>query len=123
MKTLDGETIVWQGHPSWKAMILFYVKWILISLIPLAISVGIHAGGGHTGAWWFSLVTVIDAPGIAAPLASLTIPVTTPLPLWAAAAAGTLMMTASAASLIHCAETMHSSPVRGHMDAQDINSD
>ena len=41
MKTLDGETIVWQGHPSWKAMIVFYVKWILISLIPIAIWVGI----------------------------------------------------------------------------------
>ena len=40
-------------------MIVFYVKWILISLIPIAIWVGIHAGGAHTGAWWFSLVSVI----------------------------------------------------------------
>ena len=33
----EGETTVWQGHPSWKAMLLFYVKWTLISLIPIAI--------------------------------------------------------------------------------------
>jgi uncharacterized membrane protein YdbT with pleckstrin-like domain len=59
MKILEGETIVWEGHPSWKAMIVFYIKWILISLIPIAIWVGIHAGGAHTGAWWFSVVSVI----------------------------------------------------------------
>jgi uncharacterized membrane protein YdbT with pleckstrin-like domain len=59
MKILEGETIVWSGHPSWKAMIVFYIKWILVSLIPIAIWVGIHAGGAHTGAWWFSVVSVI----------------------------------------------------------------
>ncbi len=54
---------MWQGHPSWKAMIVFYVKWILISLIPIAIWVGLHAGGAHTGAWWFSVISVIGIVG------------------------------------------------------------
>jgi uncharacterized membrane protein YdbT with pleckstrin-like domain len=65
MKTLDGETIVWQGHPSWKGMIVFYVKWIVVSLIPIAIWAALRAGGQHTGAWWFSVIAVL---GIAATL-------------------------------------------------------
>lgn len=59
MKTLEGEAVVWEGHPSWKAMIVFYIKWLLISLIPIAIWVALRAGGQHTGAVWFSLISVI----------------------------------------------------------------
>ena len=33
----EGEITVWQGNPSWKAMLLFYVKWTLLSLIPVAV--------------------------------------------------------------------------------------
>ena len=40
----EGETTLWQGHPSWKAMLLFYVKWTLISLIPIAVWVVLDVG-------------------------------------------------------------------------------
>jgi uncharacterized membrane protein YdbT with pleckstrin-like domain len=37
MSMLEGETLVWKGHPSWRAMLLFYVKWTIISLIAIAV--------------------------------------------------------------------------------------
>ena len=52
-----GETTVWQGHPSWKSMLLFYVKWTLVSLIPVAVWVGLDAGGSDIAATWFAAAT------------------------------------------------------------------
>ena len=37
MDLLEGERVLWHGNPSWKSLLLFYVKWTLISLIPLVI--------------------------------------------------------------------------------------
>ena len=37
MELLEGERVLWHGNPSWKSLLLFYVKWTLISLIPLVI--------------------------------------------------------------------------------------
>jgi len=54
---LEGETIVWQGNPSWKAMLLFYVKWTLLSLIPVAVWEGLNAAGSDISATWFSVAT------------------------------------------------------------------
>jgi uncharacterized membrane protein YdbT with pleckstrin-like domain len=53
----QGEITVWQGHPSWKAMLLFYVKWTLISLIPVAVWVVLNAAGQDVGTTWFALAT------------------------------------------------------------------
>ena len=36
MQTLSDEHVVWQGSPSWKALLLFYIKWTLVSLLPVA---------------------------------------------------------------------------------------
>jgi uncharacterized membrane protein YdbT with pleckstrin-like domain len=55
----EGETTVWQGHPSWKAMLLFYVKWTLLSLIPIAVWVILDVAGHHEAATWFVLATVV----------------------------------------------------------------
>lgn len=41
MEVLQGESVVWKGHPSWKALLLYYLKWTLVSLIPAAIWVGL----------------------------------------------------------------------------------
>ncbi len=59
MSGYEGETTVWQGHPSWKAMLLFYVKWTLISLIPVAIWVVIDVAGSSVSPTWFALATVV----------------------------------------------------------------
>jgi len=55
----EGETTVWQGHPSWKSMLVFYVKWTIISLIPVAVWVGLNAGGSDISATWFAVATAI----------------------------------------------------------------
>jgi uncharacterized membrane protein YdbT with pleckstrin-like domain len=55
----EGETTVWQGSPSWKSMLLFYVKWTLVSLIPVAVWVGLNAGGSDISASWFAVATAI----------------------------------------------------------------
>jgi uncharacterized membrane protein YdbT with pleckstrin-like domain len=50
MDLLEGERVLWQGNPSWKALLLFYVKWTIVSLIPLAI-------------WYLWDATAGDSPG------------------------------------------------------------
>jgi uncharacterized membrane protein YdbT with pleckstrin-like domain len=57
--SFDGETLVWQGHPSWKSMLVFYVKWTVVSLVPIAAWVALHAGGRHVGATWFAAATAV----------------------------------------------------------------
>jgi hypothetical protein len=37
MDVLQGETIIWKGHPSWKALLLYYLKWTVVSLIAVAV--------------------------------------------------------------------------------------
>ena len=43
MDVLQGEALLWTGHPSWRALLLFYVKWTIVSLIPAAIWVLLDA--------------------------------------------------------------------------------
>ena len=35
MELMANETMVWQGRPSWRAMMVFYVTWIVVGLVPL----------------------------------------------------------------------------------------
>src|SRR3972149_11295721 len=37
VKLLEGEGLVWQGRPSWRSMLAFYLKWGLLSLVPLIV--------------------------------------------------------------------------------------
>ena len=32
MELLAGEEIVWSGRPSWRSMLAFYIKWMLLAL-------------------------------------------------------------------------------------------
>ena len=59
METPQGETLVWKGHPSWRAMLLFYVKWTIIALIPAAIYVALQAAGQDSSVTWLGGATVI----------------------------------------------------------------
>jgi uncharacterized membrane protein YdbT with pleckstrin-like domain len=57
----EGETTIWQGNPSWRSMLLFYIKWTLLSLIPAAVRV-ILGAVGHPHiipTAWFAGATVI----------------------------------------------------------------
>ena len=37
MDLMQGESILWKGNPSWKGLLLYYIKWTLISLLPAAL--------------------------------------------------------------------------------------
>jgi uncharacterized membrane protein YdbT with pleckstrin-like domain len=34
MELMQNEGMIWQGRPSWRAMMSFYTRWILIGLLP-----------------------------------------------------------------------------------------
>ncbi len=34
MEAYEGERVIWKGNPSWKSMLLFYLKWTVLSVIP-----------------------------------------------------------------------------------------
>ncbi|MGH3138932.1 MAG: PH domain-containing protein [Gaiellales bacterium] len=56
---VEGEITIWQGNPSWKSMLLFYVKWTLISLVAVGIWAALTAGGQDVGPTWFTVATAI----------------------------------------------------------------
>jgi uncharacterized membrane protein YdbT with pleckstrin-like domain len=59
MDVLQGETIIWKGHPSWKALLLYYLKWTVVSLIPVAVWVVLdRTMSSPPGALIFVAVTV-----------------------------------------------------------------
>jgi len=33
MELMDNETMIWEGHPTWRAMLSFHIKWILATLV------------------------------------------------------------------------------------------
>jgi uncharacterized membrane protein YdbT with pleckstrin-like domain len=53
----EGEITIWQGNPSWKSMLVFYVKWILVSLLAVGAWAALTAGGQDVDATWFTVVT------------------------------------------------------------------
>jgi uncharacterized membrane protein YdbT with pleckstrin-like domain len=55
----DGESTLWQGHPSWKAMLLFYIKWTIASLLPVAVWAVLDIGGKSVSATWFATATIV----------------------------------------------------------------
>jgi len=60
MDTYQGENVLWTGHPSWKSMLLFYIRWVLISLVPVIIYAGIRAGtSNHPGLTLFGVLSII----------------------------------------------------------------
>ena len=60
MELLDGEQIVWEGRPSWRSMLAFYIKWGVLALVP---GVGGQIVDSTTSAdvpvWWLWLATII----------------------------------------------------------------
>ena len=60
MDALAGEQVVWQGNPSWKAMLLYYVKWTVVSLIPVAVWIILNQFmSDPPSVLWFLIVTVL----------------------------------------------------------------
>jgi uncharacterized membrane protein YdbT with pleckstrin-like domain len=49
MELLQGERILWQGRPSWRAQLSFFVIWIPLALLPVIIAGIVRANDGDTG--------------------------------------------------------------------------
>jgi putative membrane protein len=60
MQTLSGERVIWQGSPSWKALLLYYIKWTLVSLVPVAVWVVLdQVMGDPPSLMWFLVATLV----------------------------------------------------------------
>jgi uncharacterized membrane protein YdbT with pleckstrin-like domain len=61
MELIEGERVLWEGRPSWRAHISWYVVWIPLALVP-AVVAGIVAGSGSgTGLplWQWVLISIV----------------------------------------------------------------
>ena len=56
MKLLEGEELVWQGRPSWRSMLAFYLEWGFFALLPVIV-VSVAKGVGNAD-WplWIGIV-------------------------------------------------------------------
>jgi uncharacterized membrane protein YdbT with pleckstrin-like domain len=59
METLQGEELIWTGHPSWRMLMIYYVKYTIVSLIPAAIWVLLNAAGVDVSSAIFFGATVV----------------------------------------------------------------
>lgn len=66
MELLDGERILWQGRPSWRAHLSFYVVWIPLALLPAIIAGLLRANDRGTGLpfWQWLLISLILVAGV-----------------------------------------------------------
>jgi uncharacterized membrane protein YdbT with pleckstrin-like domain len=37
MDLLEGESLIWKGNPTWRATLSFYIRWGLLSLVPVVV--------------------------------------------------------------------------------------
>jgi uncharacterized membrane protein YdbT with pleckstrin-like domain len=37
MDLRDGEQLIWEGRPTWRAMLSFYIKWGILALLPAVV--------------------------------------------------------------------------------------
>ena len=44
MQLLEGEHVVWEGRPSWRSMLAFYIKWGLVALVPGVLTFPLYFG-------------------------------------------------------------------------------
>ena len=63
MELVEGETILWQGRPSWRAQISFFVVWIPLALLPVIIAGILTAQDKDTGLpyWQWLLISLLLA--------------------------------------------------------------
>lgn len=51
MKLLDGEELIWEGHPTWRSILSYYIKWTVLALLPLAVIVVAKVAGTDWPIW------------------------------------------------------------------------
>ena len=58
MKLIEGEELVWQGRPSWRSMLAFYLKWGVLAIVPVVV-VAVAAGAGADWPVWPGVVITV----------------------------------------------------------------
>lgn len=58
MELLPGETILWQGRPSWRAHLSHFLVWIPLALVPVAIAGILRANDTGTGLPYWQWVAI-----------------------------------------------------------------
>ncbi len=51
MRLLEGEDVIWEGHPTWRSILSFYIKWTALALLPLAVTVVAKVAGADWPLW------------------------------------------------------------------------
>jgi uncharacterized membrane protein YdbT with pleckstrin-like domain len=61
MELVEGETILWQGRPSWRAQISYFIVWIPLALLPVIIAGILTANDQDTGLpyWQWLLISLV----------------------------------------------------------------
>lgn len=61
MELLEGERILWQGRPSWRAQLSYFVIWIPLALVPVIIAGLLRANDQGTGLpyWQWLLISLV----------------------------------------------------------------
>ena len=47
MELSQGESLIWEGRPSWRAMLAYYVKWGVLALLPAIVVAILNARLRH----------------------------------------------------------------------------
>lgn len=61
MQLLEGERILWQGRPSWRAHMSYYALWVPLALLPVIIAGALRANDQDTGLpyWEWILISIL----------------------------------------------------------------
>jgi membrane protein YdbS with pleckstrin-like domain len=62
MELLSGEEVVWQGRPSWRSRLAFYLKWGIIALLPGVLGSVLEGPAGvdlPISVWWLWLISLL----------------------------------------------------------------
>ena len=66
MELVDGERILWQVRPSWRAQISYFIVWIPLALLPVIIAGILAANDQDTGLpyWQWLLISLLLVVGV-----------------------------------------------------------
>ncbi|WP_217915020.1 PH domain-containing protein [Miltoncostaea marina] len=66
MELLPGETILWQGRPSWRAHLSHFLVWIPLALLPVIIAGIVRANDAGTGLpyWQWLAISLLLVAGV-----------------------------------------------------------
>ena len=61
MELVHDERILWQGRPSWRSQLSFFIVWIPIALLPVIIAGALRSGDHDTGLayWQWILISLV----------------------------------------------------------------